>query len=81
MGETLFGLYEGVPHPSRQGYGVGMTLPDRIVIYRRPIEEEARGDPARVRVIVRDTIWHEVAHHFGLDDSAIDARERKRWHS
>ncbi|KKW11711.1 MAG: hypothetical protein UY50_C0008G0037 [Parcubacteria group bacterium GW2011_GWA2_49_9] len=75
--ETLLGLYEGIPHPARgEGYG-GMVLPDRITIFKKPIEEEAEThDEVRKHVI--DTVWHEVAHHFGLDEEAVERRERER---
>ncbi len=74
--ETLFGLYQGIPLPERgESYGIGMTLPDRITIFRAPILEEAGGDEDMVRTLVRDTVWHEVAHYFGYDDDAIFARE------
>src|SRR3989338_9954238 len=67
-GETLLGLYHGIPHTERgDSYGVGMTLPDTIVLYQKPIEEEAGGNLKRTREVVAETIWHEVAHHFGLN--------------
>lgn len=72
--ETLLGLYHGRPHTAREYYGVGMTLPDTITIFQRPIEETAGGDPDRIRAVARDTIWHEIAHYFGLDEPQV------RWH-
>ena len=73
--ETLFGLYRGVPHTERgELYGVGVTLPDTITLYQKPIEEEGEGDSEKVREIVCETIWHEVAHHFGLGHG--DMRDR-----
>ncbi len=75
--ETLFGLYEGVPRPARgEGYG-GLVLPDRITIFKKPTEEAA-GSREGVRKIVCDTVWHEVAHHFGLDEEGVARRERER---
>lgn len=77
--ETLFGLYVGVPHTERgDAYGIGVTLPDAITIYQKPIEEEADGDPALIREIVRDTVWHEIAHHFGLGEPEVREREATR---
>jgi len=77
--ETLLGLYHGVPHTARGSeYGVGMTLPDTITLFQGPIEEEAGGDSARIREIVRDTIWHEVAHYFGMDEEEVRWRESKK---
>ncbi len=77
--ETLLGLYHGIPLPSRgEGYGVGMTLPDTITLYRFPILDEAGGDPVRAAEVVRDTIWHEYGHYFGLDEAEVRQREWER---
>jgi len=73
---TLFGLYEGVPQTVRGGHYY-WVLPDKITIFRKPILEYARS-PQEVRQIVRDTVWHEIAHHFGHDEPAVRAKERKR---
>jgi predicted Zn-dependent protease with MMP-like domain len=69
-GEDLLGLYEGVPLTEREAYG-GMVLPDRITIYRRPICEMCDSEDEVVET-VRDTVIHEVAHHFGIDDDRLD---------
>jgi predicted Zn-dependent protease with MMP-like domain len=69
-GEDLLGLYEGVPLTERDTYG-GMVLPDRITIYRRPICEMCASEDEVVET-VRDTVIHEVAHHFGIDDDRLD---------
>lgn len=74
--DTLYGLYEGIPLTAR-GENYGFVLPDKITIFKRPILEEGGGDKARIREIVRDTVWHELAHYFGYDDHAIEAREEK----
>lgn len=94
-GQTLFGLYRGVPKTERgDGYGVGATLPDTITIFRNPIiaaaadesgvgeliqwgEEMTEPLKRRVRAIVRDTIWHEIAHHFGMEEFAVGEREEE----
>lgn len=79
--ETLFGLYRGVPLSERgDTYGVGMVLPDTITIYQHPIEETAQGDETEIRRIVRETIWHEVGHYFGLDEPEVRRREGERGH-
>ncbi len=65
-GETLLGLYEGVPLTER-GRGYGLVVPDRITIFRRPIEMLSRND-TEIRRQVRATVIHEIAHHFGIDD-------------
>ena len=77
-GETLLGLYHGIPSTARGAdYGVGATLPDTITIFQGPTEEEAEGDPERIREVVKETIWHEYAHYFGMDDSDIEELPRK----
>ena len=88
--ETLLGLYHGVPNTERgAGYGVGMTLPDTITVYRKPILDAAAqesgvdfewGPPndamkRRIRNIIRDTVWHEIAHYFGMDEFEVEERE------
>ncbi|MEK7662105.1 MAG: metallopeptidase family protein, partial [Patescibacteria group bacterium] len=76
--ETLLGFYYGIPSTARGAdYGVGPTLPDTITIFQGPTEEEAGGDPERVREIVKETIWHEYAHYFGIDDHGIEKLPRK----
>ena len=70
LGEGLLGLYEGVPLTEREAYG-GMVLPDRITIYRRPTCEMCETEDEVVDT-VRDTVIHEVAHHFGIDDDRLD---------
>ena len=66
--ETLFGLYTGVPLTERTSeYS---ALPDRIIIFRRPLIEEF-DDPPAIRREVARTIIHEVAHHFGIDDERL----------
>lgn len=77
--ETLLGLYHGIPATARGDYyGVGATLPDTITLFQKPIEESALEDGTDVRQVIRDTIWHEVAHHFGYDEHQIRGREKKR---
>ena len=77
--ETLLGLYKGIPLSARgEQYGVGMTMPDTITLYQLPIEEAALEDSKDVRDVVADTIWHEFAHHFGMDEHEVREREAKR---
>jgi predicted Zn-dependent protease with MMP-like domain len=64
----LFGLYEGVPLPER-GDGIGLP-PDKITIYRIPLEESF-SDPAELREEIRITVLHELGHYFGLDEDRI----------
>lgn len=64
----LFGLYEGVPLPERED--VAGSLPDRISIYRRPLEEEFT-DPRELEEEIRITVLHELGHYFGLDEGRL----------
>jgi predicted Zn-dependent protease with MMP-like domain len=76
--ETLLGYYQGIPLSARgEGYGVGATMPDTITIYRLPILEAAQEDGMDVRDVVTDTIWHEFAHHFGMNEAEVRAREKE----
>ena len=65
----IFGLYEGIPLTER-GSGDFGQLPDRIAIYRRPLEEDF-DDPAELREEIRITVLHELAHYFGFDEDRI----------
>lgn len=77
--DTLLGLYHGIPATARgEQYGIGATLPDTITLFQKPIEETAREENKDVRQVIRDTIWHEVAHHFGYDEHQVRGREQKR---
>ena len=64
----LFGLYEGVPLPER-GDDAG-SLPDRIAIYRLPLEDEF-PDPHDLEREIRVTVLHELGHYFGLDEDRL----------
>jgi predicted Zn-dependent protease with MMP-like domain len=68
--DTLFGFYEGSPL-SQRGYDFGMALPDRIILFYRPLVESFRS-PAAIREEIRRTVVHEVAHFLGLDDDEIE---------
>ena len=72
--DTLLGLYVGRPLTSRGWYGE--TLPDRIMIYQEPIESICHSED-EVVAQVRETVLHEVAHHFGIDDGP-PGRDRDR---
>ena len=66
----LFGLYEGIPLTERSSWDAG-TLPDRITIYRRPLEEEF-PDPKELEEEIRITVLHELAHYFGIDEDRLN---------
>jgi predicted Zn-dependent protease with MMP-like domain len=71
----LFGLYQGVP---RTRYGADWAqVPSKITIFKRPIENAYRQPEARARA-VEETVFHEVAHHFGISDERLRELQRKR---
>jgi predicted Zn-dependent protease with MMP-like domain len=69
-GSSLLGLYQGVPL-TRRGRGYSGALPDKITIYRGPLERHYGGDPERLAGEVRRVVWHEIAHHFGISDERL----------
>ncbi len=73
---ALFGLYEGIPQTHR-GINYSATLPDKITIFQRPIEEAAR-DGEDIKEIVKNTVWHEIAHHFGMGEDRVHRAEVRR---
>ena len=66
--QTLFGLYEGVPLSKRQGQS--KILPDKITIFKHPIESSV-SDMVGLKKQIRHTLWHELAHYYGLDHDLI----------
>ena len=67
----LLGLYEGVPLPRRGiDYGVVPVMPDTITLFQKNIESIARSE-SDVRRQIRETLIHEIAHHFGMDEDEI----------
>ena len=73
---TLLGFYKGIPFTERGiAYGIGLTLPDTITLYRSPILHVAARDNVEVRSVIRETLWHEIAHHFGFDEKEVEQRE------
>jgi len=73
---SLLGLYHGVPKTA-WGRGFGMRLPDKITIFQEPLERIART-PEELKKIVKNVVWHEVAHHFGFSEKGVRELERKR---
>lgn len=73
---TLLGLYEGVSQLNR-GSNYTFVLPDKITIFQKAIEEEAESIED-MREIVKNTVWHEIAHHFGMDENEVRRAEERR---
>jgi len=74
-GETLLGLYQGVPLTKR-GRHYGMVPPDKITIFQEPIEAKCRND-AEVKAEIRRVVRHEIAHHFGIGDARLRQLEKE----
>lgn len=75
--DFLFGLYEGVPETER--WGGDPLLPDKITIFKKEIEGYARSEE-EIKRIVKETVWHEIAHHFGMDEETVRKAEKRRKH-
>ena len=70
--QTLLGLYEGIPLTKRQG--MSTTLPDKITLFRIPLQYGA-NTPAELKENIKHTLWHEIAHYYGLDHDRIHELE------
>jgi predicted Zn-dependent protease with MMP-like domain len=75
-GQTLLGLYEGVPL-TRRSHGYGMVPPDKITIFQKPIEARYQGE-TRIQREIQRVVKHEIAHHFGISDARLNQLERRR---
>lgn len=73
--QSLFGLYEGVPLTKR-GAGYNLVLPDKITLFKKPILEFSH-DLESFKAQVKHTLWHEIAHYYGLDHDRIHYLENK----
>ncbi len=73
-GDELLGLYEGVPLTER-GAHYGLVLPDKISIFKRPIERSCRSDE-EIRDLVASVVKHEIAHFFGIGDEWLEEMGR-----
>ena len=77
-GDTLLGLYQGVPLTERH-WGHGNALPDRITLFQREIEEECDGNEDEIVVAIGETLIHELGHYFGLSEEEIMDIEERYW--
>lgn len=73
--DVLFGLYEGVPQTERGS--IYQNLPDKITIFKKAIERESKSKKDIKSLIIK-TVWHEVAHHFGMDEEEVEKEEKVR---
>lgn len=74
-GQLLLGLYEGIPRIAR-GAGYNLVLPDKITLFKHPIVLVTH-DEAELFEQIKRTLWHEIAHHYGLDHDRIHELENK----
>ena len=74
--ETLLGLYQGVPLTKRGRY-YGMTIPDKITIFQKPIEANCSYD-AEIMAEIQRVVQHEIAHHFGIGDTKLQQLEQDK---
>ena len=75
--DSLYGLYQGTPLTERT-WGYGNTLPDRVTLFRKIIEEDCDTDDD-VRDVIGETLIHEVGHYFGLSEEEIEDIEERYW--
>jgi predicted Zn-dependent protease with MMP-like domain len=68
--DRLLGLYQGIPLTRRGAY-YNAALPDKISIYRGPLERLYGDDPERLRAETKRVVLHEIAHHFGISDARL----------
>lgn len=71
----LLGLYEGIPLTQR-GNGYSFVLPDKITLFKHPILQVSRSEEELFDQIKR-TLWHEIAHYYGLNHARIDELQRR----
>lgn len=72
----LLGLYEGIPLTHR-GAGYSFVLPDKITLFKRPILAVVGSEDELFEQIKR-TLWHEIAHYYGLDHDRMDSLRQKQ---
>lgn len=72
--QSLFGLYEGIPLTQR-GNGFSGQLPDKITLFKLPLFHFSAGDESRFKAQIKHTLWHEIAHYFGLNHDRIHELE------
>ena len=74
-GQPLLGLYQGVPL-TRRGSGYAGALPDKITIFRGPLERLYGADEDLLRTQIKHVVEHEIAHHFGISDARLVELDR-----
>ena len=75
--DSLYGLYQGTPLPERSATW-GNTLPDCVTLFQKPIEEDCEDDDD-IRMVIGETLIHEIGHYFGLSEEEIEEIEERYW--
>jgi len=75
--DSLYGLYQGTPLPERSATW-GNTLPDCVTLFQKPIEEDCEDDDD-IRMVIGETLIHEIGHYFGLSEEEIEEIEEHYW--
>jgi len=73
---VLLGLYEGIPRTQRRNYD--KAIPDKITLFQKNIEKIGEDNPEKINQLVEETIWHEIGHHFGLNEEEIRLHFQKK---
>jgi len=68
-GNCLLGLYEGVPQIQRYHYN--KVAPDKITFFQNNIERMANHNLLNIKQLIKEILWHEIGHHFGMTEEEI----------
>lgn len=71
----LFGLYQGIPR-NKRGSWYGNVLPDKITIFKRPIEQHCRNEE-EIKDLIKKVVMHEIGHYFGLSEEKLRQLEKE----
>ncbi len=74
---SLLGLYSGLTREQMKSPLSGSYLPARIILYQRNLERVS-ADAADLARRVAETLAHEIAHHLGFDEEAVQRAMRRR---
>ncbi|MGB9763329.1 MAG: metallopeptidase family protein [Minisyncoccia bacterium] len=75
---SLLGLYEGTPQIQRGNYN--RVMPDKISLFQKNIEAISKNDCETIRMVIRDTLWHEIGHHFGMTEEEVQRFINTKFH-
>jgi predicted Zn-dependent protease with MMP-like domain len=76
-GNCLLGLYEGVPQIQRYNYD--KIVPDKITLFQNNIERVANFEPKAIKQLIKETLWHEIGHHFGMTEEEVQNFIKKKF--